>query len=88
MDGTKLEQLKAAMYTVLQELHENDTFSFVEFESVIRVWDLDQTSVTVDWSADLQVCLIKLQQLLRTCLNISLAESPVIIAAFFSCQQR
>lgn len=55
MAGTKLEQLKAAMYTILQELKEHDTFSFVEFESVVRVWNLNQTAVTVDWTTNLEV---------------------------------
>lgn len=60
MSGTKIEQLKAAMYTILQELNNNDTFSFVEFESVIRVWNLDGTSVTIDASTDLEVKLAEL----------------------------
>lgn len=55
MAGIKIEQLKQAMYTILQELKENDTFSFVEFESVIRAWNLNGSSTHIDSYTDLQV---------------------------------
>ncbi|XP_047121661.1 inter-alpha-trypsin inhibitor heavy chain H4-like [Schistocerca piceifrons] len=42
MHGRKLEQLKTAMHTILDELNESDTFSLIPFASEVKVWQPDE----------------------------------------------
>lgn len=51
MHGKKIVQLKEAMYKILEQLNENDAFSLVEFNTNIRVWDLDKPYSSV-WYPD------------------------------------
>lgn len=47
MVGEKITQLKEAMIKILGELKENDFFSLVEFNTNIKVWDLNNISDSV-----------------------------------------
>lgn len=44
---TKIQQLKQAMYSILGELKENDLFNLVEFNSIVRTWNLNNNSTVV-----------------------------------------
>lgn len=44
---TKIQQLKQAMYSILGELKENDLFNVVEFNSVVKTWNLDDNTTVV-----------------------------------------
>ncbi|CAG9823746.1 unnamed protein product [Phaedon cochleariae] len=51
MSGSKMEQLKDAMYSILDQLRPNDIFHIVEFNSNVFVWNIDsEESVKVDIS--------------------------------------
>ena len=39
MGGEKIQQLKDAMSTILEDLTESDFFNIIEFNSVIRHWN-------------------------------------------------
>ncbi|WP_266145749.1 VWA domain-containing protein, partial [Escherichia coli] len=41
MRGRKIEQLKTAMHTILDELNEGDVFSLIPFSSEVQVWHPD-----------------------------------------------
>lgn len=43
----KIHQLKQAMYTILGELKPNDIFNLVEFNSVVKTWNLNDNSTVV-----------------------------------------
>lgn len=43
----KIHQLKQAMYSILGELKPNDIFNLVQFNSVVRVWNLNDNSSVV-----------------------------------------
>lgn len=45
MSGTKIEQLKNAMYTIVDQLQENDLFNLVEFSTYSYLWNLDTEDV-------------------------------------------
>lgn len=47
MYHTKIQQLKQAMYSILGELKENDLFNLVEFNSVVKTWNLNENSTVV-----------------------------------------
>ncbi|KAF2885858.1 hypothetical protein ILUMI_20315 [Ignelater luminosus] len=47
MWGQKIEQLKEAMNKILEQLHNNDLFSLVEFNSNVKVWDLNNAESSV-----------------------------------------
>lgn len=47
MYDVKIQQLKQAMRSILGELKENDLFSLVEFNSVVKVWNLEDRSTVV-----------------------------------------
>lgn len=47
MYHTKIQQLKQAMYSILGELKDNDLFNLVEFNSVVKTWNLDNNSTVV-----------------------------------------
>uniref|UniRef100_A0A1Y1M955 Inter-alpha-trypsin inhibitor heavy chain H4-like n=2 Tax=Photinus pyralis TaxID=7054 RepID=A0A1Y1M955_PHOPY len=47
MRGQKIQQLKEAMYKILDQLHERDLFNLVEFNSNARVVDLDNEANSV-----------------------------------------
>ena len=49
MSGTKIQQTREAMETILSQLREGDTFNIVTFESKIRTW---QTSKMVPVTPD------------------------------------
>lgn len=44
MDGRKIDQLKHAMSSILNELKEADIFSIVEFNYNAKTWDIDTNS--------------------------------------------
>lgn len=44
MDGRKIDQLKQAMNSILNELKEADIFSIVEFNYNAKTWDIDKNS--------------------------------------------
>ncbi|KAF5276954.1 hypothetical protein FQR65_LT16118 [Abscondita terminalis] len=46
MSGSKLDQLKEAMSQILDDLYENDSFHLVEFNSEVKVWNVDRNSVS------------------------------------------
>ncbi|KAF2887611.1 hypothetical protein ILUMI_18562 [Ignelater luminosus] len=47
MHGQKIQQLKEAMDKILGELHEHDLFSLVEFNTNVKVWDLNNPAASV-----------------------------------------
>ncbi|KAF2899202.1 hypothetical protein ILUMI_06974, partial [Ignelater luminosus] len=47
MYGQKIEQLKEAMHKILEQLHNNDLFSLVEFNTNVKVWDLNDAASSV-----------------------------------------
>lgn len=47
MSGEKLDQLKQAMDNILSQLHNNDLFSLVEFNTNTQVLDLNNISASV-----------------------------------------
>ncbi|CAG9838175.1 unnamed protein product [Diabrotica balteata] len=50
MYGTKLQQLKDAMTSILDEIKPEDSFSIVEFNSEIYVWDIEnEKSIIAKW---------------------------------------
>ncbi|XP_072392473.1 inter-alpha-trypsin inhibitor heavy chain H4-like [Diabrotica undecimpunctata] len=50
MYGTKLQQLKDAMTSILDEIKPEDSLSIVEFNSEIYVWDIEnEKSIIVKW---------------------------------------
>lgn len=44
MYGGKIQQLKQAMHSILNELKENDIFNLVEFDSVVKTWNIKKHS--------------------------------------------
>ena len=42
MTGTKIQQLKDAMFEILDDLQESDMFNIVEFNDKISRWSKDQ----------------------------------------------
>ncbi|XP_069668862.1 inter alpha-trypsin inhibitor, heavy chain 4-like isoform X2 [Periplaneta americana] len=50
MDGRKIEQLKEAMETILDDLNDGDYFNIVEFSYSVTVWNLDSTSQSAVFS--------------------------------------
>lgn len=40
MYGTKINQLKEAMNSILGELRNQDKFHLIEFNSLVEVWDI------------------------------------------------
>lgn len=44
---TKIQQLKQAMYSILGELKENDLLNIVEFNSVVKTWNLSDNTTVV-----------------------------------------
>uniref|UniRef100_A0A6P7GYP2 Inter-alpha-trypsin inhibitor heavy chain H4-like n=1 Tax=Diabrotica virgifera virgifera TaxID=50390 RepID=A0A6P7GYP2_DIAVI len=50
MYGTKLQQLKDAMTSILEEIKPEDSLSIVEFNSEIYVWDIEnEKSILAQW---------------------------------------
>ncbi|KAF2899117.1 hypothetical protein ILUMI_07056 [Ignelater luminosus] len=47
MHGQKIVQLKEAMHKILEQLNENDAFSLVEFNTNVKVWDLNNADSSV-----------------------------------------
>lgn len=47
MEGQKIEQLRDAMLKILDELHENDLFSIVTFDSYVHVLNLDSIDSSI-----------------------------------------
>lgn len=47
MHGQKIQQLKEAMDKILGELHEHDLFNLVEFNTNVKVWDLNNAAASV-----------------------------------------
>ncbi|XP_076256928.1 inter-alpha-trypsin inhibitor heavy chain H4-like isoform X2 [Rhynchophorus ferrugineus] len=45
MYGRKINQLKEAMKSILDELKEEDTFSIIDFNTVISVWNIEQVNI-------------------------------------------
>ncbi|XP_076256912.1 inter-alpha-trypsin inhibitor heavy chain H4-like isoform X3 [Rhynchophorus ferrugineus] len=46
MSGRKIEQLKEAMNSILDELKTDDTFSIVDFNSAVSVWDIEHANIS------------------------------------------
>ncbi|KAK4880739.1 hypothetical protein RN001_008885 [Aquatica leii] len=47
MTGEKIQQVKEAMIKILEQLNKEDFFSLVDFNTVVKVWDLDSTSKVI-----------------------------------------
>lgn len=47
MYSDKINQLKQAMYSILGELKGNDIFNLVEFNSVVKTWNINDNSTVV-----------------------------------------
>lgn len=63
MGGLKILQLKEAMYNILDQLNANDAFTLIEFNTNVRVWNLDFPSDSI-WFPLAQVsdpCIWQLQ---------------------------
>ncbi|KAF7286208.1 hypothetical protein GWI33_007165 [Rhynchophorus ferrugineus] len=45
MRGRKIEQLKEAMKSILDELNPEDTFSILDFSDVVSVWNIEQLNI-------------------------------------------
>ncbi|XP_076256964.1 uncharacterized protein LOC143194223 isoform X12 [Rhynchophorus ferrugineus] len=52
MHGRKIEQLKQAMDKILNELKPEDSFSIVEFNATVSVWDIALVEVTYQKSCE------------------------------------
>ncbi|XP_049948248.1 inter-alpha-trypsin inhibitor heavy chain H4-like [Schistocerca serialis cubense] len=50
MEGRKIEQLKEAMTTILDELQPGDYFNIIEFSYSVTVWNLDSTNDSAVYS--------------------------------------
>ncbi|KAJ8920664.1 hypothetical protein NQ315_004803 [Exocentrus adspersus] len=63
MDGTKISQLKDAMKSILKEIRNGDKISIIEFNSVVKVWDIvSEETVTVTRHMDYQNPFPKLSE--------------------------
>jgi len=47
MYGDKIKQLREAMHKILEQLHDDDVFSLVEFNSNVKVWNLDNLNSSI-----------------------------------------
>ncbi|XP_050295489.1 inter-alpha-trypsin inhibitor heavy chain H4-like isoform X8 [Anthonomus grandis grandis] len=52
MSGIRITQLKEAMDSILSELKPEDLFSIVEFNSVVKVWNIPEKKVTYQLGDD------------------------------------
>lgn len=49
MYGEKIDQLKQAMHKILPDLKEDDLFNLIEFNSQVKVWDINNENNSVSY---------------------------------------
>lgn len=52
MDGIRIQQLKEAMTSIISDLKPEDTFNIVEFDSTVKVWDVNEVKVKYEDGID------------------------------------
>lgn len=45
MEGVRIRQLKESMKSILSELKQDDVFNIIEFNSIVRVWNVAAVAV-------------------------------------------